>query len=198
MCVCVCVCVRVLKYSYTCVYINICMYVCMYGWMDGWMDGLYRCVCAHMLNICLGGGALFTLLWNILQPHDSKWCHFCSSISPARSNTRADLRLDNKGATRDPRRAMGYSQEKLFINDITTSWVLNRSGLNERKMGIEPFGAVLFNIQSRAHTHTRSGCVWMYPFISRIYLTGDGDRSAPRSWAQALVIAWELFWTSIQ
>ena len=59
MCLCVFVCVRVLNYSYTCVYIYT---VCMYGWMDGWMDGLYRCVCAHMLNICLVGGALFTLL----------------------------------------------------------------------------------------------------------------------------------------
>lgn len=102
-------------------------------------------------------------------------------------------------------RPEGYSQEKLFINDITTSWVINRSGLNERKMGIEPFGAVLFEIHSRAHPHTHTynkcvcvcvdvrGCAWMYPFISRIYLMGDGDRSAPRSWAQALVIAWELF-----
>ena len=47
---------------YVCMYVsNVCMYVCN-GWMDGWMDGLYRCVCAHMLNICLVGGALFTLL----------------------------------------------------------------------------------------------------------------------------------------
>ena len=99
-------------------------------------------------------------------------------------------------------RPEGYSQEKLFINDITTSWVINRSELNERKMVNRTIWCrfVWYPI-TRTHTHTCvcvcawmcvdvRGCTHLYPVF--IYIMGDGDRSAPRSWVQALVIAWEL------